>query len=702
MSNQDPIDPPQLLVDDPGTLANADHDDLDNHRSSDNATKLLLHPTEAIELVRQQMTAPPNLKQCCYQQEVDCNCHIQIHPPAVPPPTDLGYSRCSPEKRRTIEEFTKDHQAACEAAIHSNSSSTAIPLASPKPHSPTGHKDPEGNSRSVLLSDTPFEHQFTFPMPEVLSNPTYGPIPTKSNLVEREHVDSPRLQRRHSGLHSRVYDDPKIGQPASNTPLPSPVTSPSKLKRTNTATDKPSKFPYANVTRNKRHKAKQSIKDDTLSLPSSPIVSNWSESIRGTPLPQPTPIPSPIDNSVIDISSGESNSSELDYASDNTIRQPSPPPPNQLQIAPAQIDTPLKNFTTPNPETYSTPNADMDISSPQVTSIHRDYLYPEEYDVGNGPHWVARQIFKGRGKDEVLFTKDCIEEVALDLKKIQQLQSFKDSIQAIDAGDENGLAINAPRNYQRGQSVPLPDKEEENESARLSIEYVTIPVGRSHEEIQKVIIDSAMAINTMLFSEQKVLKRLEHSISQNIVQSAIQGLVSQDAQSIHKGISKMFDNFSIMTRAVDGTEESVRLNNDYAINTHKHQKALLEKFNTLYKSIDLNGQQRFAEIKKALLHQNRLIMELSAKKEPVQKMNIQPIPSFTALHPQTVVSHTCNANASPEILEGIKSMANTINSLAAQVASMRSSMDKMEKQLAGKSVPTISTISNITSTQGPT
>ena len=200
----------------------------------------------------------------------------------------------------------------------------------------------------------------------------------------------------------------------------------------------------------------------------------------------------------------------------------------------------------------------------------------------------------------------------------------------------------------------------------------------------------------MLFNEQKILRRLEHSILQNIVQSAIQGLVSQDAQSIHKGISKMFDNFSIMTRVVDSTEESVQLNNDYVINTHKHQKALLEKFETFYKAIDLNSQQCFAEIEKALLQQNKLIMELSTRKEPAQTKTIQPIPSFSLLHPQTVVSHTCNANASPEILEGFKSLTNTINSLAAQVASMRSSMDKMEKQLAGKLIPTIST----TQTQG--
>ena len=363
------------------------------------------------------------------------------------------------------------------------------------------------------------------------------------------------------------------------------------------------------------------------------------------------------------------------------------------------MDPSLKNLTTPNPETYSTPNTDMDVSSPQITSIHRDYLYPEEYDVGNGPHWVARKIFNGRGKDEVLFTKDCIEEVAQDSKKIQQLQSFKDSIQAIDAGDVDSLAINTPHNYQRAQSVPLPDKPDEHESARLSIEYITILVGQSHEEIQKVVIDSAMATNTMLFNEQKTLRRLEYSISQNIVQSAIQGLVSQDAQSIHKGISKMFDNFSIMTRAVEGSEEQTRLNNDYAVNTHKHQKSLLEKFETLYKTLDLNSQQRFAEIEKALLHQNKLILELSSSRP---KSSIQPTSSSSSLHPQTVITHTCNANASPEILEGIKSLTNTVSSLAAQVASMRSSMDKMEKQLAGKSIPTITTNPSVpTQIQGP-
>ena len=337
MSQQDPIDTPQLHVDDPGTLANADPNDLEDRRPSDNTSRPLLPQQEAFDLVQQGNTASPNLNPCCYRQEVDCNCNTQIQPPAAPPPTVLGYSRVPPEERRTIEEFVKDHKAAREAAIQGKLSTTTFPCASPKPRSPTGLKDPEGNSRSVTLSDTPFELQYTFdqfsyPMPDITSNTKLGLVLNKSNLVDREHEESLR-QHRHSGLHSRVYDNPKIARSTSNTPISSPiVTSPSKLKRSNTAMEKPPKFPYANVTRTKRHKAKQSIKDDTLSLPSSPIASNWSESIRGTPLPHPSPIPSAadpipsaVDNNVIDISSGESVTSESDYTSDNTIRQPSPP-----------------------------------------------------------------------------------------------------------------------------------------------------------------------------------------------------------------------------------------------------------------------------------------------------------------------------------------------------------------------------------------
>ena len=244
MSQQDPIDTPQLHVDDPGPLANADLNDLEDRRPSDDASRPLLPQQEVFDLVRQGNTAPANYHPCCFRQEVDCNCATQIQPPVVPPPVDLGYGRVPPEERRTIEEFVKDHKAAREAAVQGNPSTTTIPLASPKPRSPTGHKGPEGNSRSVTLSDAPFEHQFnfennfSFPMPDITSNPNLGPALNKSNLVDREHADSLR-QHRHSGLHQRVYDDPKISRSKSSTPLPSPSLSPSKLKRTNTDMEKP-------------------------------------------------------------------------------------------------------------------------------------------------------------------------------------------------------------------------------------------------------------------------------------------------------------------------------------------------------------------------------------------------------------------------------------------------------------------------------
>ena len=291
MSQQDPIDTPQLHVDDPGPLTNADPNDLEDRRPSDTVDRPLLSIPEAFGLVRDGKTVPPNFNPCCFRQEVDCNCATQLQPPVVPPPVTLGYGRVPPEERRTIEDFTKEHKAAREAAIQRESLPTTTPLASPKPRSPTGYKDPEGNSRSVALSDTPFElqytygNQFSYPMPDLTSNPKLGPVLNKSNLVERDLEVSLR-QHRHSGLHTRVYDPPEITCSTSATPLTSPSLSPSKLKQTNSAMEKPSKFPYANVTRSKRHKAKQSIKDNTLSLPSSPIVSNWSESIRGTPSDQ--------------------------------------------------------------------------------------------------------------------------------------------------------------------------------------------------------------------------------------------------------------------------------------------------------------------------------------------------------------------------------------------------------------------------------
>ena len=74
MSHQDPHDTSQRIIDDPGTLANADHDDLEDHCTSDISNEYLT-TEQAMALMWQQMTTPANLKKCCFQREVDCQCH---------------------------------------------------------------------------------------------------------------------------------------------------------------------------------------------------------------------------------------------------------------------------------------------------------------------------------------------------------------------------------------------------------------------------------------------------------------------------------------------------------------------------------------------------------------------------------------------------------------------------------------------------
>ena len=93
-----------------------------------------------------------------------------------------------------------------------------------------------------------------------------------------------------------------------------------------------------------------------------------------------------------------------------------------------------------------------------------------------------------------------------------------------------------------------------------------------------------------------------------------------------------------------------------------------------------------AELKEAVLDVQKLVSKLVKGKQPEE---IQPIPTFASLHPQTTIQHTCNAQASPEIMEGIKTMSNTINSMASQMATMQSTISKMEKQLSGKNTQTI-------------
>ena len=253
---------------------------------------------------------------------------------------------------------------------------------------------------------------------------------------------------------------------------------------------------------------------------------------------------------------------------------------------------------------------------------------------------------------------------------------------AIDNGDEEGLAINT-----------LP-KGEEN-----FLEYIPIPENpKSQEDFQKVFINTAKAVNTLLTYHNMTHKHLEFGLSQNIVQGALQGLLSQDALSIHKGIELMYNNFAIMTRSVDSTDEGVRLNNNYIEAVFKRQKTAMEQQKTCLDSIGNsitefrtswnNNFPRMAELEEAVLDVQRLVSKLIKGKQPAEP-ETQQIPSFASLHPQTTIQHTCNAQASPEIMEDIKAMTNTISSMASQMATMQSTISKMEKQLSGKNIQTI-------------
>ena len=267
----------------------------------------------------------------------------------------------------------------------------------------------------------------------------------------------------------------------------------------------------------------------------------------------------------------------------------------------------------------------------------------------------------------------------LRISEVLDTPSFKESILAIDNGDEEGLKINA-----------LPKGEEH------FLEYIPIPEHpKSQEDFQQVFVNTAKAVNTLLTYHNMTHKRLEFGLSQNIVQGALQGLLSQDALAIHKGIELMYNNFAIMTRCVNSTDEGVQLNNDYIEAVFKRQKDSMEQQKTCldfignslqeFKTSWNNNFPQMAELEEAVLEIQKLVSNLVKGKQP----ELQQIPTFASLHPQTTIQHTCNAQASPEIMEGIKTMTNTINSMASQMATMQSTISKMEKQLSGKNVQTI-------------
>ena len=360
--------------------------------------------------------------------------------------------------------------------------------------------------------------------------------------------------------------------------------------------------------------------------------------------------------------------------------------PSRMDTDPLPIPLPLEasliNMSTPNPELdrNQVPMKPQSKSRPQsFPQMEECYLYPEKYDIGEGSHTLASTAFKGRMKKDIDFAKESIPEAMQWISEVLDTQSFKQSLSAIDNGDEEGLAINA-----------LPKGEEH------FLKYIPILENpKSQEDFQRVFINTAKAVNTLLTYHNMTHKRLEFGLSQNIVQGALQGLLSQDALAIHKGIELMYDNFAIMTRSVDSTDEGVRLNNEYIEAVFKRQKTSMEQQKTCLDFIG-NSIQEFrttwnnnfpcmAELEEAVREVQKLVLNLVKGKQP----ETQQIPSFASLHPQTTIQHMCNAQASPEIMEGIKTMTNTINSMASQMATMQSTISKMEKQLSGKNIQTI-------------
>ena len=648
------------------------------------------------QALREQIAIRKCTNEKCPADQCLCNFSEQFHPQYTPQSGDLGFNL----QGSTTSEISDKHMSTKET----NPAEQGFPLiASPKPRSPIRVDELEFNA---LINTGK-----TFPIPSETSE-RIGP--------ERKHAE-PEL-RRDRFRHSEIFElssEPlaqsnTIGKHPSSTRPPSPSRSPSKPKRPITSLDKPIRpSPPITTSRSKLHKAKF-----TLSVPSSPI-SQWSASERNFSFRSNAPSPS-IGTPAKPVISPTSES-ELEYVTDHSVKSidstdtivpayPSAPPPNQLQLqeqrrenpmdinsrSPSRMDTeplpiplPLEasllNMSTPNPELDRTqvPMIPLTRSHKRTfPQMEERFLYPEKYEIGEGNHTLASTAFKGRKRQDIDFAKDSIPEAMQRISEVLDTQSFKQSLSAIDNGDKEGLAINA-----------LP-KGEEN-----FLEYIPIPENpKSQEDFQKVFINTAKAVNTLLTYHNMTHKRLEFGLSQNIVQGVLQGLLSQDALSIHKGIELMYDNFAIMTRSVDSTDDGVCLNSDYIEAVFKRQKDSMEQQKTCLDSIGNsitefknswnNNFPRMAELEEAVLDVQRLISKLVKGKQPEQP-ETQQIPSFASLHPRTTIQHTCNAQASPEIMDGIKTMTNTINSMASQMATMQSTISKMEKQLSGKNIQTI-------------
>ena len=577
MTDQDPSMFRKRPIDNPGSVIATDFDDrLDRPidpvaiAAKQQQFNNDLKQERLAQALREQIAIRKCTNEKCPADQCLCNSSEQFRPRYTPQVGDLGYN---PQGSKTSE--ISDKQMSTNETYPVEQGITLI--ASPKPRSPIRVDELEFNA----LINT----NLAFPIP-LESSDRIGP--------EREHAESGL--RRDRFRHSEIFElsfkpltqSNTIGKRPSSMRPPSPSRSPSKPKRPITSLDKPIRpSPPITTSRTKLHKAKF-----TLSVPSSPI-SQWSESERNFSFRSNAPSPS-IGTPAKPVLS-PSAESELEYLTDHSVKSidstdtiipkhPSPPPPNQLQLqdqrgtnpmdmnsrSPSRMDTeplpvplPLEasllNMSTPNPELDKTQVPLI----PQTRSkqnafpqMEERFLYPERYDIGEGSHALASSAFRGQKRQDVDFAKESIPEAMLRISEVLDTQNFKQSLSAIDNGDEEGLAINA-----------LP-KGEEN-----FLEYIPIPENpKSQEDFQKVFINTAKAVNTLLTYHNMTHKHLEFGLSQNIVQGALQGLLSQDALSIHKGIELMYDNFAIMTRSVDSTDEGVRLNNDYIKAIFKRQK----------------------------------------------------------------------------------------------------------------------------------
>ena len=201
--------------------------------------------------------------------------------------------------------------------------------------------------------------------------------------------------------------------------------------------------------------------------------------------------------------------------------------PSRMDTEPPSIPLPLEtsllNMSTPNPELDRTHDPLIPrtrTSRKTFPQMEERFLYPERYDVGEGSHTLASTAFKGRKSKDVDFAKESIPEAMQRISEVLDTQAFKQSLSAIDNGDEEGLAINA-----------LP-KGEEN-----FLKYIPIPENpKSREDFQKVFINTAKAVNTLLTYHNMTHKRLEFGLSQNIVQGALGYLAKTLYQSI-KGLN---------------------------------------------------------------------------------------------------------------------------------------------------------------------